>query len=154
MKLIEDTMTPALEKLIVNMAGRPMNRRISSIVHRDTRDHFHKQMGPYGPWPPLSQATINRRRNRSDTPLQDTRQLYQSQHPGYDERYAWVAWSKWDNENRQDVARLQNDGGITYIIEGDGRRIKIRVPARTFAWLSDIARREIESLPVVVVSEL
>lgn len=53
---------------------------IAAIGEEDVKDHFLKREGPRGKWPPLSPITIEKRRQKSDVPLRDTGQLFNSIH--------------------------------------------------------------------------
>lgn len=153
-KVVQDTATPLLAKFKLEAHGLRMNTRISNVMLRDTSDHFQRSMGPQGPWLPLAKITIERRRNKSSKQLQDTGQLYQSAHIAPTTTEAAVEWSKYDYDNNQNVAELQNNGGYTYVREPDGTKVRIYVPPREFAWLSQFAIGEIENLPVRIVGGL
>lgn len=140
--------------LIGEMAGLPMTTSMSNIMLRDTKRHFVDRMGPDGPWPPLAEITIENRRQRSDVPLRDTGQLFQSEHITPDETSAAVSWSKYDYYNNQNVPQLQFEGGETKVRQSDGTDVLITVPPRPADWLSDIAVREIEALPEYIVRGL
>lgn len=153
-KITVDTMSPALEEFAKQAHGIGMTTRISHVVLRDTNRHFIDQMGPQGPWPELSPITIENRRKKSSTPLRDTGQLYRSAHITPTDDEAAVSWNKYDYFNHQNVAKLQNDGGRTRVRNRDGTVSEIEVPARPYAWLSDIGRGEIEDLPPEIVRRL
>lgn len=137
-----DTMTAALENVKAAITGQPIMTSIANIALRDIIQHFRERRGPDGQWPPLAEITIQKRRNHSDVPLQDTRQLLQSGHIEATSQNAAVIFSKFDYRTHTNVAKLMNDGGRGIIIE-DGHRIEIEVPARPFMWLSDEAINEI-----------
>ena len=54
---------------------------IAAIGEMDVKDHFLKREGPEGQrWKPLAKITIEKRRQKSDVPLRDTGQLFNSIH--------------------------------------------------------------------------
>lgn len=138
-----DTMTAALEKTATAITGQEIMTTIANIALRNIIQHFRDRRGPDGAWQPLAPITIQKRRNHSDVPLQDTRQLLQSGHIEVTNLSAAVVFSKYDYETGTNVAELMNNGGRGVIIE-NGHRIEIEVPAREFMWLDDETLREME----------
>lgn len=76
-----------LNKRLIKMRERatnknPLTGKMAIVLHKDIIDHFNKEQGESGPWRPLSNVTIMRRRkgNRAgrDKILQDTGNLKNS----------------------------------------------------------------------------
>jgi phage gpG-like protein len=152
MKLVEDSISPVLTGLILEIKG--ITGPVSIIMMRDMRDHYQKEQGPDGLWPPLSPITIALRRKQSDKPLQDTGQMIQSLRTEHTETEAAVVETKYDADFGINVPRLHEYGGPGKRRNKDGSVSEFMVPPRPRHWLSDFARAEILDLASQIAKRL
>lgn len=158
-KITKNTIDDALHIFEDMITGIDLNRSIANIAMRDVDDHFRDEIDSQGrKWPPLSLATVARRRNKGNDkikPLQDTEQMLLSLNTNQTtKKEAIVALNKYDAFFGINVAKLQNEGGRGKILEEDGSVTEIYVPAREFMWLSDLAIKEINALSVPISKEV
>lgn len=113
----------------------PLFKRLAVVAFKDVMDHFSEEKAPEGRWKPLSQKTIDRRRQgpkrgRGIRILQDEGILRNSLHPTSPNQHQEVRI-----EPRRIILRTNVKYASTHEYGRSG------IPARRFMWVSVGARQ-------------